>query len=1072
MKKLIALILTLSMLLSMVVVSAATVSEAERQEILNAKQNSFVSLAPNANVDVYASIATIADYGRFNKSITGSTDDNFAKTTYNGKEVFDVLPDKTYAGEVITGTEDFYSKGFYTKALIESKKKLPSYTMLADDLLEEDGTRVTGYRYDVSSSDSPKKIYDEAMTRTAVTRKVASTHVVERFVEDGKNYAVIENFGIKHKIGPIDGSAYSPNSVYLSSSNPTIAVGTKGEKLSLLVGTNNFTSKNFDEKVSAVGAKPKAALNKVTVTYADGTKATKYFLMANSVNYNDYKKPDAELSIVYAPKKDNWTAADLYGESRVTAKLLNNENSAEHGIADVAALTSEDFTFKNPDILMTDSAKLASWINSRQDACDGNYGQRVTMVNIPLENKEVMAFTPNKFYNYISENIPTAIPVGTSTSEVRQAFIPVTVKGANPDYDYFAWVGAITDNNVLLGATITQPSLKTKIDALNEVLKSLDSETLTPTQITYYRAQIEALKATSEYILDKDFDTTALDEAEKGDEPEVEEPEEPESENAKKAVYAPVEMGLLSDYFATKAERRNQTEWINSSSYLAYLGYKSSNSDRLPMDRTDLNSGGVISIDAAATSLSGIAELKNDRYVLTIDGVPYTMGKTQEGVMDGNAFAPGETVKNIENNLALANVDEKYTLELKSDGTYYTIVSGKYPVATPTSKINVVTTSMENQSKSASYCLYTVDAKVYLDNGETVDYTLLTGEGVKTNTISPADAILFVPKASASTYNSYSAINGAIGGAVKTLADMPNVKLTDIKLPSAPEAKGPKVDKGKLVGLDGNTNLATRQFYYQNVILPEAYQILDVDRSYVTYAYANSFEITAPEGTKITAVEFIHDSGGSYSKDEDGYANTVGAYIKTAGATNSEVLVPATVEGLEDYDVYVRTKRNCHHCAVIGMTAESTVGEMKKILDNLMEKAKTVEDIDEVEKMKVFVDEKNLLSSDLSESAKAKYDAFAKSVDVKVDVASTVTDKVTVDLTVTNHTKLAGKKFTVVVAFYDVKGKLLKTVPKSFTTTTERDITETVNIDSIPANTVNTQVYVIRDFLSLISLIN
>ena len=38
MKKLIALILTLSMLLSMVVVSAATVSEAERQEILNAKR--------------------------------------------------------------------------------------------------------------------------------------------------------------------------------------------------------------------------------------------------------------------------------------------------------------------------------------------------------------------------------------------------------------------------------------------------------------------------------------------------------------------------------------------------------------------------------------------------------------------------------------------------------------------------------------------------------------------------------------------------------------------------------------------------------------------------------------------------------------------------------------------------------------------------------------------------------------------------------------------------------------------------------------------------------------------------
>ena len=81
-------------------------------------------------------------------------------------------------------------------------------------------------------------------------------------------------------------------------------------------------------------------------------------------------------------------------------------------------------------------------------------------------------------------------------------------------------------------------------------------------------------------------------------------------------------------------------------------------------------------------------------------------------------------------------------------------------------------------------------------------------------------------------------------------------------------------------------------------------------------------------------------------------------------------------------------------------------------------------------------------------------------------------EKVTVDLTVTNHTKIAGKKFMVVVAFYNANGKFIHAVPKQFKTSAERDIKETVVVTDIPEKTASTQVYVWKDFLSLISLID
>ena len=485
----------------------AAAEEAERIENLKYKKTTYISLEEKADTDMFAAYSDITEYARFSKSISGATSNHFGTTTYNGARVFDFLPATTSKDAAITGIEGYYYKGVLPKVSIISKNTIPSYVMLADDLLAADGTTLKGNRYKVDAYATPKVIYDEGKTRTAANRSVGvrATHVVERPVEDGKQYAIIESNNIKHKIGPIDGSEYSANSVYLSNSDPTIPVGKAGNTLSLLVGTNNFATSGYTVEDTAVGTAPKASLHKVQVNYANGDDATKYFVVTNTIQNKNVS--DTELTIVYAPKKDNWTAADLYGSAKTSAKVLNNANSAEHGIADVSALKPEDIVFDNPDIMMTQSAKVATWINNRQDSCAGEYGQRVAMANIPLADEEVTSFTMKKFFNYIEEEIPTAIPVGSSTSQVRQAFVPVTVKGANDNYDYFAWVCATTDYSVLFGATIIDDAPINKIKDIEAKMATAS----TTADVEKIETLIANLTADGSVVYPKDFNKEIVD---------------------------------------------------------------------------------------------------------------------------------------------------------------------------------------------------------------------------------------------------------------------------------------------------------------------------------------------------------------------------------------------------------------------------------------------------------------------------------------------------------------------------------------------------------------------------------
>ena len=1085
MKKLFSTILAITMICSCFAMptaaNAADITEAERKAILAEKDYQYVDITPN--IDVFASASVIRDYANFNTEVNSNDSYNmeYTETNANGEEYTyrNRIPSVTKDGLTpITGEEEYYKKGI-TNDTLDTVRISPmlfvteSFKMTADEL-----KNVALLKYKGSGASTTAKAvaadtekYVNEITNFSKAEYNYLPNVVKT-EEAGENYYVYlkaNEADAQFKIGPINDKKYVKNAFdFIKASSKTIELpaGTTGDKLAIAVAVgdvNNGSGYSGDYALNL--AKADAALIPFEIVYASGAKETNYVVVTKMIQTATTVDDLVGVSIYSADKYDangveiDYTNTDLYYKGITETSPLTSLSGTEY--------TLDDIQF--PSNIYAAEMNVAISLRARQDTSNNNYSNKATVGIFDLKDEEVSKI------NVINDQAPGdntdiegVIGLNNGNNSYPRALIPVTFKdsaNADPNKVYFLYVARVSGYPAILGATVMGgESIQEKIDALNEVLKTLDSETLTMEQIAEYRAQIKAIKELSEYVLDRDFETTALDEAENkyGDQ---------------RPLYAPVEMEMLTDLFATSAERRDEVNWINPNSYHAWLGFGSS-TNKLPFaERTKITSGCVLTVDHNnTTALQGIAELKKGRYVLEVGGVPYRLGKITEGVLDQNAFAPGEMIMNTESNILEKYMDKKFAMYLSGDETYYTISGGKFDVAIPTEKINVLTTSLNNQKTATNYGLYAVAAKAYLDNGESVDYTLLTGEAFQKEYTDINDAVLFVPKNTETEYNSYAAINGAIGTEVKTLESMEGVKLSKIKLPSAPEVAGTSVSTSNYQGISGEKVTVARKYYYQNVILPEAVQELAVDRgTYVTGAYASSFELVAPKGTKITAVEFMHDSGGTLAYDSKGgatYADAVGAFI-SSNSTAAYVLVPATVEGVEDYDVYVRIKRNCHHSAILGVTSETTVQDAKAKIEELMESAKTLEDIEAVEEMKEFMDGNTLKESDLAEETREKYNALAESVDVVAEVESVTTDnKAIVNVSVTNHTRLAGKSYMVVVAFYDGKDRLIEAVPHKLATTAERNINETVTVNNVPENTAKTQVYVWKDFLSIISLID
>ncbi len=497
MKKLLTILLAVVMVWSTFVpVSADT----GRAEFLNDKNFRYVPLDRYVTADLFASWADICDYARFNKSADGTSGVSLNKISYNNTEIFNWYPMTTGNNAPIEGTEPYYSKGFKKSSATTS---FAGNIYLIDDLLENNGAVVKGYRYSADANKTAADAYNGTIKRvtTAATRTVNNAHIVEK---SGK-YVIAENNGIKHKIGPLSSTSVSNNAVFLTEKDITVEIGDKADYLSLLFATNDVNSHNTTAASTGVGVSPEAAIQTVIINYADGHSEKKYTVMPNVA------KTTATLDgnlIVYAEKKadgSQWTAEDFYGANKKTFKFLNSANKANHGV-DFSSFTSEDVKFKNPDIIMPEKAAVAQVVSARQDSCTNSYGNMGSITTFDIGGKEVTSVTFKKEYKYNSMNIATAIGVSSSTTDVRAAIIPVEIPKASDKYDYFVYVGGLCNNGMLLSATLFDEPLQNKIDAVEKEISKLNDSYVVAegTKIYGIHKEIEALKA--EGVIASDFD--------------------------------------------------------------------------------------------------------------------------------------------------------------------------------------------------------------------------------------------------------------------------------------------------------------------------------------------------------------------------------------------------------------------------------------------------------------------------------------------------------------------------------------------------------------------------------------
>ncbi|MBO5099500.1 MAG: hypothetical protein J6C16_04965, partial [Clostridia bacterium] len=547
MKKLTAIVLTLTMLLSMLVlpmgVTATEITEAERQEILSAPYYRYVDLSSSANADLFASFEEAGTYARFNNSASGTSSAKDATYTFTeevegeSKEVtiYDWLPIST---DINFDDVPFYKKGFKS-----TEKGQVDGVYMIEDLLLENGSKVTTTQYTGGNNSSPLTAYNGTYTHTkVVTRTVNNSHVMDVVTENDATYAVIKNAGIQHKIGPLSRDAYSPNAVYLSTSEKAVPVNMSGNKLSVLFMLGNLHANNYTASYTGIGAGPLISIQKVSLYYeGDSTAHDKYVFVEHNTeaDYNaNYltKKPFVSRAVVYAPKNEDGTALtkdDFYNSDaslRKTFKYVTADNAAEHGIDVTTFNPNEGIQFPNDKYIVAERATVAAIFKQRQGILENGYGDSANLVNIPLENKVLEKVSYKT--DYTLKNYEGAWWIGTSDT-ARQGIIPIEIPSANQDYEYFIYTGSVANTSSVVGMTVVDESLQDKIDTLNTVLSALDSAALTEEDVASYRAQIAELKAESEYILDSDFDTSKLDAAEERIE------EEKAAERAEEIVNAP-----------------------------------------------------------------------------------------------------------------------------------------------------------------------------------------------------------------------------------------------------------------------------------------------------------------------------------------------------------------------------------------------------------------------------------------------------------------------------------------------------------------------------------------------------
>ena len=482
MKKIISLILTAAMLLSITTFVAPVSAEQTREEFLNTPEMEYLDI-PFTN-DAFATAADVYKY-------------------YPREDNDTSFPTVDVDGNPLTN---------HINTNWKTTKSISKRVFVIDAILGNSEGKATGSYVNTSN----------AVKTYSYNLKVNGNNkfVLNSTETDGTMNFLYNHNGVSFKMGPIGGTGahLTSNGGYNVHMLPDTvpAYETKGE-------IKNPKSVNILMSSHNINGGGNAGLFPVKITYADGTTETKYvisttlapnspdrvtFMSATGGSSNNEGDGDRlAKTVIYVPKT---TAKD--GASIKAAEKILSETNSEEIIG--KAITLEDVKFTNNNLIIKgESVLFADFNNARTNAfnngrqwCNVGY---VDYLQIPVD-KEIASVHLERdteaAKNWKDEN-GNAIAVKNSNC----AYIPVEIEGASEDYLYYAKLGRLCkEEQEVYGVTISGQSLQEKIDALEARIDALDAtyNSAQKMEIAEIKNALEALK--TEGVEDTDFEDALL----------------------------------------------------------------------------------------------------------------------------------------------------------------------------------------------------------------------------------------------------------------------------------------------------------------------------------------------------------------------------------------------------------------------------------------------------------------------------------------------------------------------------------------------------------------------------------
>ena len=483
MKKLTALILTLSMLLSLFgAMPVLADAESDRVESLKNRDEYYYPI--EYNKDIFATYAEILEFGVF-------------ETKVNGAYPF---PEKDLEGNPLSASGNWLStKGIDAGTPTDIKRRnsfflIDSVEGVSDHLKAEAYKSPTDY------------------TKVEVTRWLANFNIngnpnmeLVKTDEDGTKHYMYNAGNVKYQMGPIGGTG----------AHRTADGGYNARALSQYETVTFARTQKHAENLSFMLAYEKsgdannalAGLEKVTIKYNDGKPAeTKYIVVTTMQN----------VTGVYTPKD----GGDRFGRILVAVPKTKDGAALDHTSGDVLDANDVHFTTENVKTITGFDATLEDVVFP----ADFVVGESMPIADKVINSNPVASYgdvtNPSGYANHYtfdfgedvkeitySGSLTYALNYPGAIKKGNYAYIPVTINGASEDYAYYARFGRPCNYAIyLMGATSYAAPVQIKIDAVNA--KIAEAETLA--ELEAIEAEIAELVAEYDKVLESDFDISVI----------------------------------------------------------------------------------------------------------------------------------------------------------------------------------------------------------------------------------------------------------------------------------------------------------------------------------------------------------------------------------------------------------------------------------------------------------------------------------------------------------------------------------------------------------------------------------